>query len=113
MRDYAIMARLKSNGHCDTNLPISSRNSVLACAGSCRMDSNGVTLVMISGLAMKCVVITFRSQLANVLGAFSTNAQIVPASSHVCAESNVRLHAWRVAARTIVENLMPDSACGV
>jgi hypothetical protein len=77
------------------------------------MDSNGVTLVVISGLAMKCVVITFRSQLANVLGAFSTNAQIVRVSSHVCAELNVRLHAWHVAARTMVENLMRDSACGV
>src|SRR4030095_791967 len=113
MRDYAIMARPKSNGHCATNLPISSRNSVLAVAGSCRMDSNGATLVVISGLAMKRVVITFRSQLANVFGAFSTNAQIVPVSSHGCAELNVRLHAWRVAAPTMVENLMPDSACSV
>jgi hypothetical protein len=77
------------------------------------MLSNGATLVVISELAMKGVVIVFLSQLANMLGGFSTNARIVRGSFHVCAESNVRWHAWHVAARTMVENLMRDSACGV
>ena len=77
------------------------------------MHSNGAMLVVILGLAMKCVVMVFRSQLANVPGGFSTNARIVRVSFRVCAELNARLHAWHVAARTMVENLMRDFACNV
>src|SRR5438094_5867434 len=95
------------------SLPISSRNSVLAVAGFCRMHSNGAMLVVILGLATKCVVMVFRSQLANVPGGFSTIARIVRVSFRVCAELNAGLHACHVTLCTMVENLLRDFFCNV
>src|SRR6266478_9431600 len=107
------MAPSRLTAPCAMNSPISWHNSVVAGGGFCRMDPNGAAPAVISGSAMKPVVIIFRSQLANVFGVIFINVQIVSAISRGCAESNARLHAWHVAAHITAENLTNDFACGL
>jgi hypothetical protein len=76
------------------------------------MALNGGRLAAISGLPTRSAVTIWHFQSANVLGAIYTGVQGAGAIFLGCAESNVQLHVWPVAARITAANSMRVFGCG-